>query len=197
MNLSNPFAGGTVSVVRPGKSGSLHVIVDGFYTGPIIVDTKNGPKNRYYLLLLLSRITKTDRKIINRWRKVPILTYRESTEFNIVMKALYGSAMITLPPNFVDFEKVTSVIIDDIRNNNINARIQWVLLPDKKVSVIGSMCMLNDPLEFKRRGMLWTDSATYRFNGLYSRNDALNAYYDSLEEGDDRDGLQTALGEGV
>lgn len=158
--------------------GTLHVLADACYTGAKIVHTKTGDRTFHYLILLFCR-PKKNGDIIPRWRQVAIATKSVDTEFNLFMTAFNGHPIILGPHAVLDFDKIASDIVEEIRNDNdhCNYRVNWLSNDKYNIATIGNIERLNKMLEPKREGMYWDQSAINHYPGLKTRNNELKVLY--------------------
>jgi hypothetical protein len=155
------------------SAGSVHLLVDAYYPGPEIIQTGKGPRNFHRLLLLFYR-TKKDGTPCTRWRAVTVSTKNPEGEFSRFFTALTGSQIKLGTGQILDYKPFLDAIIDDIRVNEYNFRLQWEQAPEPyKISIIGQIVKLNKVLIPRKAYYLWPKSALEKYPALHDRNESM------------------------
>jgi len=149
---------------KPVLSGNLFVLADAFYLGKQVYETKTGNRNFYQMALNFVKVLKTpksDGSKYSSWFRVLTIAGNKGSEFNRFLMAYSGEELIYDKNNLIPFDQFGQAIVNDVKTNTYNFRIEWN--SNGKISTIGTISKLKTVLEPKQPDMKWSEKCINKY----------------------------------
>lgn len=156
--------------------GSYWLLSDAFYAG----SREHKDFNtgflfiQYRIAFLFYRVLVDSNQIMDNFLLLPIQTYNENSEFNLLMKALCGKPIVITDKNIkIDYAQFSGDLVDDIRNNEYIFKMQFYKSENKRSNnrwKIGCISRSSTVIITRQPNFLWPDAALRMFPALKARN---------------------------